>query len=1342
MKSFKHSNGSAGGYLVGKKHSQGGIPVVNKNNLNQKIEVEGGEVVITAPAVADNKVRTLKGTNKQILSQINVTGGGVSFAKGGVMPQKIHCNGTRYNYGGKIMTDYDIVKSCGCSHHGKNMAQGGNIKNPYSIPSNPVSKKRFVEEGNKIARKMRSNKGYEILDSDPEITGSTWSSGGCYPFARSMQIVFGGTLVGIYDKGIVQHVMLNIGDLYLDSDGVSSIEKKLRTQMDEGSVYPQLKIFNKNNIGSIGVGSEDLVKRIVDFARSTKKKMSKGGGIDIHDEMDEQFPDGHISKTMPDSQDVELRQKEEELIEAIKTLQVSPKHPLHAYTQDPKAFLAFIQDQATGLNPQRTSVQLLQGTTPKLAFDSIVKLVGSEELVLQSIEILPEKTKEIIRKAWYNKIVLPLRLRRAVEAKKLESGGAIAHIREVSTDLSHRRLDYALSPNRVEFDKAMARGGEIRPYPDLSWQLTTVINKQGGLFDSQTENEPQAAGTVAKNKKPEKNIPEIEISFHNLKTLPNRTISSSIAARDFLLEIWDKNIIELQEEMCVLYLNSANKLIGYQFLSKGGITQTVADPRLIVGTAAKAGAISVIIAHNHPSGNIKPSISDEAMTRQINEALKWLSIGLSDSIIITASGDYYSFRDEGYLKRGGTIAKKRTYSLPTYQNSSIWPPVKKTISAIKIAEEKGEVLTLEQATNRINTWRARAEQTGKNQDNSKKIIISLFDRTGNWTKGYHDAGFITIHFDIQHGNSGIDEESIVEAIQSGKNRISIGGDILSELPYVTLALKRAIKEAGVEVVGLLSAPPCTTWASSGAHAWPTHDAESFDEVQKRYGWWAAKHFFSPTDYNAALFDIVGHFILEFQPKFYAAENPVGRLKTELRLPEPSFMFNPNNYGDPYTKKTLLWGRFNTNLPQANVEPVEGSKIQSKLTGATQKGRNARSSTPEGFAYAFFMANHDAKIERGQLSIFNKGGKIKSVKEKPKPKSENLATYKVANKTQRERIIEVFGEQYVPAIEQVLDDVIDLYPFKSKVRNTNGTEYLTIGASKKHDHYFYVFADGKIYLEQQFALFPAQDKKEEKPKKSLFTKKYANAFELNKAIENLLDGKKSDKDFTLEDKEFLKYYSGYGGLEKYGAEGKGLLYEYYTPSMIAEKMWGLAYKYGYNGGDVLEPASGIGEFIKYAPDQSLVSGYEINPYSKRICNILYPKSKIEQKYFEELFIVNRDTIKGRIAGLKKYDLVIGNPPYGEFFGRYAGMGEKSYTRASNYIDYFIFRGLDLLRPQGLLVFIVGAEVASGGKPFLSQQLNPCKREIISKSTLLDAYRLPNGVFERTDVLTDIIVLQKK
>ena len=98
--------------------------------------------------------------------------------------------------------------------------------------------------------------------------------------------------------------------------------------------------------------------------------------------------------------------------------------------------------------------------------------------------------------------------------------------------------------------------------------------------------------------------------------------------------------------------------------------------------------------------------------------------------------------------------------------------------------------------------------------------------------------------------------------------------------------------------------------------------------------------------------------------------------------------------------------------------------------------------------------------------------------------------------------------------------------------------------------------------------------------------------------------------------------------------------------------------------------------------------------------------------------------------------------GHFQGFFAGMGEKSYTHANNYIDYFIFRGLDLLEKDGLLIYIIGAETAGGGVPFLDQGINKVKELIVEKGKLIDAYRLPSGVFSRTDVTSDIVVFRKK
>jgi hypothetical protein len=123
---FAHGSGNVGGVLVGKRHSEGGIKAVNKST-NQPLEMEGGEVVITRNAVSDNEKREFEGemlTNREILSRINESGGGVSFADGGDIPESIHTSGKEYAYGGKMVKDHDIVSSCGCKH---TMAEGGKI---------------------------------------------------------------------------------------------------------------------------------------------------------------------------------------------------------------------------------------------------------------------------------------------------------------------------------------------------------------------------------------------------------------------------------------------------------------------------------------------------------------------------------------------------------------------------------------------------------------------------------------------------------------------------------------------------------------------------------------------------------------------------------------------------------------------------------------------------------------------------------------------------------------------------------------------------------------------------------------------------------------------------------------------------------------------------------------------------------------------------------------------------------------------------------------------------------------------------------------------------------------
>jgi len=262
--------------------------------------------------------------------------------------------------------------------------------------------------------------------------------------------------------------------------------------------------------------------------------------------------------------------------------------------------------------------------------------------------------------------------------------------------------------------------------------------------------------------------------------------------------------------------------------------------------------------------------------------------------------------------------------------------------------------------------------------------------------------------------------------------------------------------------------------------------------------------------------------------------------------------------------------------------------------------------------------------------------------------------------------------------------------------------------------------------------------------------YKNPYEINRAIEKLLGIKGNQPEaYTPEEIRFIGAYSGYGGLDKIGTftddELKTILYEYYTPDEIVKKMWGLAYKYGYGGiGDnsVFEPSVGVGAFLKYAPDNVFIAANEINPYSAMICDILYPHVHTTLQPFEKNFIKKNLSIKGKVDDLKKYSLLIGNPPYGRLNGFYFGMGESDYSEAANFTEYFIFRGLDMLQKGGLLIYVVGAEQYNGGTLFLDSKISKVKKAIFEKAELMDAYRLPNKVFERTGVSSEIIVLKKR
>jgi DNA repair protein RadC len=145
-------------------------------------------------------------------------------------------------------------------------------------------------------------------------------------------------------------------------------------------------------------------------------------------------------------------------------------------------------------------------------------------------------------------------------------------------------------------------------------------------------------------------IAEVSLIYRSkVKASDRPQIKCSQDAYKIFLDHWNQDIIEFVEEFKVLLMNRANSVLGIMEVSKGGISGTVTDVRIILQAAIKANASGIIVCHNHPSGNINPSESDTRLTQKIREAGQLMDIQLLDHLIITTENKYYSFADNGLL---------------------------------------------------------------------------------------------------------------------------------------------------------------------------------------------------------------------------------------------------------------------------------------------------------------------------------------------------------------------------------------------------------------------------------------------------------------------------------------------------------------------------------------------------------------------------------------------------------------------------------------------------------------------------------------------------------------------
>ena len=174
--------------------------------------------------------------------------------------------------------------------------------------------------------------------------------------------------------------------------------------------------------------------------------------------------------------------------------------------------------------------------------------------------------------------------------------------------------------------KAMATGGGIETYKDLSKETPLVINDSSAKIGQ---------------------VPEIDL-IKTGKVIDAPAIRNSKDCYEIFKKFWNENNIQIVEQMNVLFLSKANKPLGIYQHSKGGIDGTTIDIEIISAMAVKSLAKGVIIAHNHPSGALVPSEADKQMTKKLINALKLFDISLLDSLIVTTEG-YFSLADNGLM---------------------------------------------------------------------------------------------------------------------------------------------------------------------------------------------------------------------------------------------------------------------------------------------------------------------------------------------------------------------------------------------------------------------------------------------------------------------------------------------------------------------------------------------------------------------------------------------------------------------------------------------------------------------------------------------------------------------
>ena len=269
------------------------------------------------------------------------------------------------------------------------------------------------------------------------------------------------------------------------------------------------------------------------------------------------------------------------------------------------------------------------GVSLKEAFAHVYgKKVGAAPKKKAAKKAAPKKAaKKVVKKAAPKKVAKKAAPKKAAKKKHTKYGKVKAHTRRVAG--THK--------------DTKSHNVNIRVLSGTNRIPSEFVSLSG-----YKETKEIVLGSVGKLKSIEKLIPEVKVRITRGKSVINDQIKSSRDSATIFKKFIGKDKIQTQEFFAVMYLSQSNKVIGVYVHSMGSINATSADVRLILGGALRVGAVSLIICHNHPSGNMQPSEADIQLTKKLIAAAKYHDIRVLDHIII-GKDNQFSFADNNLI---------------------------------------------------------------------------------------------------------------------------------------------------------------------------------------------------------------------------------------------------------------------------------------------------------------------------------------------------------------------------------------------------------------------------------------------------------------------------------------------------------------------------------------------------------------------------------------------------------------------------------------------------------------------------------------------------------------------